>query len=216
MNNIIITSEIDENYFIINSGTFYITYLKDLVNKKNNEISQELSSINEMIKSPKDFIFVEKNSELGIIIKELIKEKDLIDGNQIIEESHLINSLINQTINKNYHGEYLNTIIKMIKNKDKGLIENLKEIYPEIILKEINKEGRFIWAINQNKTKEKYYKQIHMHGYESKGITYCNNRWFYIDIVNKCMTLVKNQKSKQKIRNNEKNKFIVFLCDKIL
>ena len=101
MNNVIITSEIDKDYFIINSGAFYVTYLKDLINKKNNDIADELSSINKIIHNQEDFIFVKKESKLGNIINNLLEEKELIDGNQIIKESHLINCLINQCLNNN-------------------------------------------------------------------------------------------------------------------
>ena len=202
MNNVIITSEIDKDYFIINSGVFYLTCLKDLINKKNNAVADELSSINKIIHNQEDFIFVKKESKLGDIINNLLEEKELIDGNQIIKESHLINCLINQSLNNN-DLIYLKTISKMIKNNDKGLIKDLKEIYPEHILKEINKEGRYIWASSKNENNEKYYKEIYLHGYQSNGITYCDNRWFYIDIVNKCMTPVKINNPKQKIKTNE-------------
>ena len=77
MNNVIITSEIDKDYFIINSGAFYVTYLKDLIKKKNNDIADELSSINKIIHNQEDFIFVKKESKLGNIINNLLEEKEM-------------------------------------------------------------------------------------------------------------------------------------------
>ena len=71
---IIITSEIDENYFIITNGNFYIIELIQLLNKKGINVSTMLSQVITNPELINKKVFIAKDSYLGIELEKLIQE----------------------------------------------------------------------------------------------------------------------------------------------
>ena len=205
MNGIIITSEKDKNYYIVNTGAYAISVLSSiLMSIDEEEINNKLLEVSKITEDDNQILFVSKISELGKILEKLKDSRQLIDDNEIITEKHLLNILVDQSIKDNNTVEYLKFIIKMIKNKSLGTIDELKEKYSVSTLRKINKDARYIWNLNKNSDNRKYYKEIYMTGYESRGLTYHDNKWYYIDIVNKSMVPVQSNKIKQRLISDDK------------
>ena len=205
MNGIIITSEKDKNYYIVNTGAYAISVLSSiLMSIDEEEINNKLLEVSKITEDDNQILFVSKISELGKILEKLKDSRQLIDDNEIITEKHLLNILVDQSIKDNNTVEYLKFIIKMIKNKSLGTIDELKEKYSVSTLRKINKDARYIWNLNKNSDNRKYYKEIYMTGYESRGLTYHDNKWYYIDIVNKSMVPVQSNRIKQRLISDDK------------
>ena len=134
---LIVTSEIDKNYFIINNGIFYNSYLTELLKKQDIELAKIILSIKENPELLNQKIFVEKSTKLGIELEKLINKKQIISENQIIRESYLLNALVSAVLNKEEQ-EYINTIANLI-NKN---YFNAIFYYDSPLLKKINFDGR--------------------------------------------------------------------------
>ena len=171
---IITTSEIDDNYFIINSGNFYIIELIQLLNKRGLNVSNILTPTitNPLLINKK--IFITKDSVLGIELTKLINEQQLIEEKRMIRESYLYNALIKATLNKEEQ-IYIDLISTLIKEKEIGSIDNLKSKHFEKLLERISYDGR------QNN----YVKEEIINGFETEGITYQDNEWQPIKLTPK-------------------------------
>lgn len=183
MKEFIITHDVVDSYFIVNNGTFSLSYLYDLVIKTNVEMAaklKELSTTNEFLNKP---IFIYKNSDLGIILGKLIEDKKIIDMSEVIEPRHLINVLVSQSIINPLTSEFItidnsiiDVVIDMIRDNKVGTIEELEKFYPRELLKKINRIARLTWFINDSSVR-KYLKEIYLTGYELEGITYYDSDW---------------------------------------
>ena len=193
MKRIIITSEVDKNYFIINNGAFSLAYLCNLLIDINEELANQLYKLTTTKELQNKQIFVPKNSDLGIMLEKLIEDNKLIDMSEIIEPRHLTNALISQILTSS--NEEIEIITNMIKDNTIGAIVELATIYPKETLKNINRIARLTYFINSEK-KGKYLKEISLTGYELQGVTYQNGIWYNIDIYKKNTTELDSSKKK--------------------
>lgn len=168
-NSIIVTSELDENYFIIANSEIYITELIQLFNKKGKDITNEFMPV---IKNPKLInkkIFIAKDSDIGIVLKKLIEEGELVDEKDIIRESYLYNALALAIIDEN-GDSYIDFITSLIKTNRLGTIDSITNslgIDVINILRKISYDGR----------KNNYFNKNEITGFEKEGITYEDEEW---------------------------------------
>lgn len=177
---IIITSELDENYFIITNGNFYIIELIQLLNKKGINVSTMLSQVitNKELINKK--VFIAKDSHLGIELEKLIQAKELNDESKMIRESYLFNALISAVLN-DAEQIYIDFIAYLIKEKKFGSIDELKQLHLEDFLHRISYDGR----------KNCYTKKEIITGFEDEGITYQDNEWVPIKLTTKKLKKVR-------------------------
>ena len=193
MKEIIITSEVDKNYFIINSGGFSLAYIYDLLIKIDDYLANQIKELADSKEIQNKLLFVSKNSELGIALEKLIEDKKLTDTSELIEPRHLTNALMSQ-INTS-DDSIKETIINMIKDNAIGSVDELESIYPKETLKKINRVARLTWYSN-NSSRRKYLKEIYLTGYELKGIIYINNDWHNIEIHKNKITPIESPKKR--------------------
>lgn len=201
MNEFLITSEHNKNYFVINNGVYSINVLATMLAYVKVDLANILLSAMNFEETRNNLIFVPKSSELGIELNNLIKEKKIVDTSEIITAKHLTNALIKQSLSLNDKG-YLQDIKKIIKEQRTGTIEELKEFYKKEILLVINKDARHVWYSSDEVTK-KYYNSITLTGYEEAGITFHDDSWYYINVfTDKLVPIIKEDIKIKKKTNN--------------
>lgn len=173
-NPIIVTSEIDQNYFIINKGTFYITYLATILSKKNIGVANMVLPAITSDELKKNKMFILKNSEIGRELISLINSGELVDEKDMIREEYVLNALV-AAVMEDDDQNYVDLASKLIKEKAFDTIDSLKNLYDEKLLRKINNNGR----------KFDYTSKNELTGFEKNGVTYYNDEWYYFDVTSK-------------------------------
>ena len=176
----IVTSEIDKNYFIITNGNFYISELIQLLEKRNMDVTAMLNQVTNNPNLINKKIFIAKDSDLGIELTKLINEQELVDEARMIRESYLYDALISAVINDEEQ-LYVEFIANLIKEKRVGTIDSLKNLHIEKLLERVSYDGR----------KNNYVKEKIITGFETKGIIYQDGMWVPADLTPKRFTKVR-------------------------
>lgn len=146
----LITSYIDENYYIINRKEPELMYLAVILLERdyNHYANLLLDYWHEIRvlenqtkpKEPNKMIFVNKTSSFGIVLTKLITDKKIIDESLMIRKEYLVNALINLT-KTNDTTEIYHVIKELIKNDTIGPSIELSKNYSIDALKTITKTG---------------------------------------------------------------------------
>ena len=171
---LVITSYIDNNYYIIDNTSVNIFILATILD--NNNYTDYANLILEYRELLNKKLFVEKNSMFGIIISKLIADKKITDENNVIKKEELINALIN-SIRKKSYSNYYQTIEKLIKKDITGNISDIATPEEQETLRTISMIGKkqdYCQSLNRNLT-----------GFEEEGILLKGNSCYSFNIITK-------------------------------
>ena len=171
---LVITSYIDNNYYIIDNTSVNIFILATILD--NNNYTDYANLILEYRELLNKKLFVEKNSMFGIIISKLIADKKITDENNVIKKEELINALINSITNEAY-SKYYQTIIKLIQTNTTGNISDIATPEEQETLRTISMIGKkqdYCQSLNRNLT-----------GFEEEGILLKGNSCYSFNIITK-------------------------------
>ena len=171
---LVITSYIDNNYYIIDNTSVNIFILATILD--NNNYTDYANLILEYRELLNKKLFVEKNSMFGIIISKLIADKKITDENNVIKKEELINALINSITNEAY-SKYYQTIIKLIQTNTTGNISDIATLGEEETLRTISMFGK----------KQDYLPRLtrNLTGFEEDGILLRGNSCYSFNIITK-------------------------------
>ena len=171
---LVITSYIDNNYYIIDNTSVNIFILATILD--NNNYTDYANLILEYRELLNKKLFVEKNSMFGIIISKLIADKKITDENNVIKKEELINALIKSITNGAY-SKYYQTIIKLIQTNTTGNISDIATPEEQETLRTISMIGKkqdYCQSLNRNLT-----------GFEEEGILLKGNSCYSFNIITK-------------------------------
>ena len=205
LENTLITSYIDKNYYVIGNEDVNIFYLASLISEISTSSKKaELSSIllnycTSLRERDRKKIFISKESEYGQILKHLIRTENIQDEMFILRRGILVNALINSIVtneNSNYNLD-ISTIKNLIANFKEGDIrDNFKQFRDPLTLMDIIKIGRkqssYLGSLTPALT-----------GYEDEGLLPINGMIYEFNIKTKeIKELEKKNDKKQRRRIN--------------
>lgn len=186
---LVITSYIDNNYYIIDNTSVNIFILATILD--NNNYTDYANLILEYRELLNKKLFVEKNSMFGIIISKLIADKKITDENNVIKKEELINALINSITNEAY-SKYYQTIIKLIQTNTTGNISDIATLGEEETLRTISMFGK----------KQDYLPRLirNLTGFEEEGILLKGNSCYNFNIVTKELEEISPDKQQKRVK----------------
>lgn len=186
---LVITSYIDNNYYIIDNTIANIFILATILD--NNNYTDYANLILEYRELLNKKLFVEKNSMFGIIISKLIADKKITDENNVIKKEELINALINSITNEAY-SKYYQTIIKLIQTNTTGNISDIAALDEEETLRTISMFGK----------KQDYLPRLirNLTGFEEEGILLKGNSCYNFNIVTKELEEISPDKQQKRVK----------------
>lgn len=186
---LVITSYIDNNYYIIDNTSVNIFILATILD--NNNYTDYANLILEYRELLNKKLFVEKNSMFGIIISKLIADKKITDENNVIKKEELINALINSITNEAY-SKYYQTIIKLIQTNTTGNISDIATLDEEETLRTISMFGK----------KQDYLPRLtrNLTGFEEDGILLRGNSCYNFNIVTKELEEISPDKQQKRVK----------------
>ena len=186
---LVITSYIDNNYYIIDNTSVNIFILATILD--NNNYTDYANLILEYRELLNKKLFVEKNSMFGIIISKLIADKKITDENNVIKKEELINALINSITNEAY-SKYYQTIIKLIQTNTTGNISDIAALDEEETLRTISMFGK----------KQDYLPRLirNLTGFEEEGILLKGNSCYNFNIVTKELEEISPDKQQKRVK----------------
>ena len=186
---LVITSYIDNNYYIIDNTSVNIFILATILD--NNNYTDYANLILEYRELLNKKLFVEKNSMFGIIISKLIADKKITDENNVIKKEELINALINSITNEAY-SKYYQTIIKLIQTNTTGNISDIATLGEEETLRTISMFGK----------KQDYLPRLtrNLTGFEEDGILLRGNSCYNFNIVTKELEEISPDKQQKRVK----------------
>lgn len=186
---LVITSYIDNNYYIIDNTSVNIFILATILD--NNNYTDYANLILEYRELLNKKLFVEKNSMFGIIISKLIADKKITDENNVIKKEELINALINSITNEAY-SKYYQTIIKLIQTNTTGNISDIATLDEEETLRTISMFGK----------KQDYLPRLirNLTGFEEEGILLKGNSCYNFNIVTKELEEISPDKQQKRVK----------------
>lgn len=186
---LVITSYIDNNYYIIDNTSVNIFILATILD--NNNYTDYANLILEYRELLNKKLFVEKNSMFGIIISKLIADKKITDENNVIKKEELINALINSITNEAY-SKYYQTIIKLIQTNTTGNISDIATLDEEETLRTISMFGK----------KQNYLPRLirNLTGFEEDGILLRGNSCYNFNIVTKELEEISPDKQQKRVK----------------
>lgn len=186
---LVITSYIDNNYYIIDNTSVNIFILATILD--NNNYTDYANLILEYRELLNKKLFVEKNSMFGIIISKLIADKKITDENNVIKKEELINALINSITNEAY-SKYYQTIIKLIQTNTTGNISDIATLDEEETLRTISMIGK----------KQDYLPRLtrNLTGFEEDGILLRGNSCYNFNIVTKELEEISPDKQQKRVK----------------
>ena len=186
---LVITSYIDNNYYIIDNTSVNIFILATILD--NNNYTDYANLILEYRELLNKKLFVEKNSMFGIIISKLIADKKITDENNVIKKEVLINALINSITNEAY-SKYYQTIIKLIQTNTTGNISDIATLDKEETLRTISMFGK----------KQEYLPRLirNLTGFEQEGILLKGNSCYNFNIVTKELEEIPPDKQQKRVK----------------
>lgn len=186
---LVITSYIDNNYYIIDNTSVNIFILATILD--NNNYTDYANLILEYRELLNKKLFVEKNSMFGIIISKLIADKKITDENNVIKKEELINALINSITNEAY-SKYYQTIIKLIQTNTTGNISDIATLDEEETLRTISMFGK----------KQNYLPRLirNLTGFEEEGILLKGNSCYNFNIVTKELEEISPDKQQKRVK----------------
>ena len=186
---LVITSYIDNNYYIIDNTSVNIFILATILD--NNNYTDYANLILEYRELLNKKLFVEKNSMFGIIISKLIADKKITDENNVIKKEELINALINSITNEAY-SKYYQTIIKLIQTNTTGNISDIATLDEEETLRTISMFGK----------KQDYLPRLirNLTGFEEEGILLKGNSCYNFNIVTKELKEISPDKQQKRVK----------------
>ena len=186
---LVITSYIDNNYYIIDNTSVNIFILATILD--NNNYTDYANLILEYRELLNKKLFVEKNSMFGIIISKLIANKKITDENNVIKKEELINALINSITNEAY-SKYYQTIIKLIQTNTTGNISDIATLGEEETLRTISMFGK----------KQDYLPRLirNLTGFEEEGILLKGNSCYNFNIVTKELEEISPDKQQKRVK----------------
>ena len=186
---LVITSYIDNNYYIIDNASVNIFILATILD--NNNYTDYANLILEYRELLNKKLFVEKNSMFGIIISKLIADKKITDENNVIKKEELINALINSITNEAY-SKYYQTIIKLIQTNTTGNISDIATLDEEETLRTISMFGK----------KQDYLPRLirNLTGFEEEGILLKGNSCYNFNIVTKELEEISPDKQQKRVK----------------
>ena len=174
---LVITSYIDNNYYIIDNKSFNIFILVTILNDSNyTDYANLILEYMELLNKQDKKLFIEKESMFGIILSKLIADKKITDENNVIKKEELINALIN-SIRKKSYSNYYQTIEKLIKKDITGNISDIATPEEQETLRTISMIGKkqdYCQSLNRNLT-----------GFEEEGILLKGNSCYSFNIITK-------------------------------
>ena len=186
---LVITSYIDNNYYIIDNTIANIFILATILD--NNNYTDYANLILEYRELLNKKLFVEKNSMFGIIISKLIADKKITDENNVIKKEELINALINSITNEAY-SKYYQTIKKLIKTNKTGNISDIATPEEQEKLRTISMFGKkqdYLQSLTRNLT-----------GFEEDGILLKGNSCYNFNIVTKELEEISPDKQQKRVK----------------
>ena len=186
---LVITSYIDNNYYIIDNTSVNIFILATILD--NNNYTDYANLILEYRELLNKKLFVEKNSMFGIIISKLIADKKITDENNVIKKEELINALINSITNEAY-SKYYQTIKKLIKTNKTGNISDIATPEEQEKLRTISMIGKkqdYLQSLTRNLT-----------GFEEDGILLKGNSCYNFNIVTKELEEISPDKQQKRVK----------------
>ena len=186
---LVITTYIDNNYYIIDNTSVNIFILATILD--NNNYTDYANLILEYRELLNKKLFVEKNSMFGIIISKLIADKKITDENNVIKKEELINALINSITNEAY-SKYYQTIIKLIQTNTTGNISDIATLDEEETLRTISMFGK----------KQDYLPRLirNLTGFEEEGILLKGNSCYNFNIVTKELEEISPDKQQKRVK----------------
>ena len=186
---LVITSYIDNNYYIIDNTSVNIFILATILD--NNNYTDYANLILEYRELLNKKLFVEKNSMFGIIISKLIADKKITDENNVIKKEELINAIINSITNEAY-SKYYQTIIKLIQTNTTGNISDIATLDEEETLRTISMIGK----------KQDYLPRLtrNLTGFEEDGILLRGNSCYNFNIVTKELEEISPDKQQKRVK----------------
>lgn len=186
---LVITSYIDNNYYIIDNTSVNIFILATILD--NNNYTDYANLILEYRELLNKKLFVEKNSMFGIIISKLIADKKITDENNVIKKEELINALIKSITNEAY-SKYYQTIIKLIQTNTTGNISDIATLGEEETLRTISMFGK----------KQDYLPRLtrNLTGFEEDGILLRGNSCYNFNIVTKELEEISPDKQQKRVK----------------
>ena len=186
---LVITSYIDNNYYIIDNTSVNIFILATILD--NNNYTDYANLILEYRELLNKKLFVEKNSMFGIIISKLIADKKITDENNVIKKEELINALINSITNEAY-SKYYQTIIKLIQTNTTGNISDIEALNEQEKLRTISMIGK----------KQDYLPRLirNLTGFEEEGILLKGNSCYNFNIVTKELEEISPDKQQKRVK----------------
>ena len=186
---LVITSYIDNNYYIIDNTSVNIFILATILD--NNNYTDYANLILEYRELLNKKLFVEKNSMFVIIMSKLIADKKITDENNVIKKDELINALINSITNEAY-SKYYQTIIKLIQTNTTGNISDIATLDEEETLRTISMFGK----------KQDYLPRLirNLTGFEEEGILLKGNSCYNFNIVTKELEEISPDKQQKRVK----------------
>ena len=186
---LVITSYIDNNYYIIDNTSVNIFILATILD--NNNYTDYANLILEYRELLNKKLFVEKNSMFGIIISKLIADKKITDENNVIKKEELINALINSITNEAY-SKYYQTIIKLIQTNTTGNISDIAAL----------DEQEKLRTISMIRKKQDYLPRLirNLTGFEEEGILLKGNSCYNFNIVTKELEEISPDKQQKRVK----------------
>ena len=189
---LVITSYIDNNYYIIDNTSVNIFILATILDNNNyTDYANLILEYRELLNKQDKKLFIEKNSMFGIIISKLIADKKITDENNVIKKEELINALINSITNEAY-SKYYQTIKKLIKTNKIGNISDIAALDEEETLRTISMFGK----------KQDYLPRLirNLTGFEEEGILLKGNSCYNFNIVTKELEEISPDKQQKRVK----------------
>ena len=190
---IITTSYLNENYYIIN-GEYESLYLTTVLEESiyAEEIA-ELFRLNLINREQKNALFVEKKGLFGSILSNLIKENKIKDEQLVIRRDKLVNALIHLNLEEVCDKEMLSVVSELVKKQyDCINVTELSEEYDAELLKQIVALGM---------KPQKYLNELNstLTGYEEEGYL-CDDgkKWYMFNVVTKDKKVLRKEKVRSK------------------
>ena len=190
---LVITSYIDNNYYIIDNTIANIFILATILDNNNyTDYANLILEYRELLNKQDKKLFIEKNSMFGIIISKLIADKKITDENNVIKKEELINALINSITNESY-SKYYQTIKKLIKTNKIGNISDIATPEEQEKLRTISMIGKkqdYLQSLTRNLT-----------GFEEDGILLKGNNCYNFNIVTKKQEEISPDSTKKRVKH---------------
>ena len=190
---LVITSYIDNNYYIIDNTSVNIFILATILDNNNyTDYANLILEYRELLNKQDKKLFIEKNSMFGIIISKLIADKKITDENNVIKKEELINALINSITNESY-SKYFQTIKKLIETNKIGNISDIATPEEQETLRTISMIGKkqdYLQSLTRNLT-----------GFEEDGILLKGNNCYNFNIITKKQEEISPDSTKKRVKH---------------